>query len=221
MLQNIRARKGRVIQSGILTATALSLILTGVPMKTVQEGKYELVDSYYKDENKEQLQTYEWSEILIEKKRYQLPSSYTKDGTTYSYEGFKTFEDTNKITFGEAGQINRNSTTNELGIQTLNDRYLVAVGTYFNLQIGQYFDLVLENGTVIPCVLGDTKADVDTCNSNIFTVHSNCMSEFIVQTDALPNEVQQKGDISFAKPEWNSPVKEVITYENVHLEELK
>ena len=40
--------------------------------------------------------------------------------------------------------------TNEVGLRVYDGRFTIAVGTYFNTAIGQYFDLVLENGTVIP-----------------------------------------------------------------------
>ena len=98
----------------------------------------------------------------------------------------------------------------------INDRYLVAIGTKYNLTIGQYFDIVLENGTVIPCILGDTKADVDTDDSNMITMQTKCATEFIVTINKLPNEIQVSGNVSSLCEDWNSPVKTIITYENIH-----
>lgn len=37
----------------------------------------------------------------------------------------------------------------------LDDRYLIAVGSKFNTLPGQYIDLILENGVVIKCMMGD------------------------------------------------------------------
>lgn len=47
--------------------------------------------------------------------------------------------------------------TGKYGIRMVDDRYCVALGSHFGCKIGQYFDLVLANGTVISCVMGDAK----------------------------------------------------------------
>lgn len=93
--------------------------------------------------------------------------------------------------------------TNEKGFRMIGNRYLVALGTHFGAQIGQCFDLVLVNGTVIPCVLGDVKAPQHTDASNIFsnTTKNLCASEFIVDTKLLDSAAKHRGDASFAYTE--------------------
>jgi hypothetical protein len=83
----------------------------------------------------------------------------------------------------------------------------VAIGSHFNTEIGQYFDLVLENGIVIPCVMGDQKSNRHTDSSNIVTVASGCASEFIVDRTVFRGAVvnQYKG--------WDSKVKKIIVYD--------
>lgn len=98
--------------------------------------------------------------------------------------------------------------TNEVGLRMYDGRYTIAVGTYFNMQIGQYFDLVLNNGTVIPCIMGDLKADIDTDSRGLFTEASGCMTEFIVDRTYLPN----KNSATYCYEEWNSRVVNVVVY---------
>lgn len=108
--------------------------------------------------------------------------------------------------------------TDSNGLRVVNGRYCIALGTYFfenltNSTIGTYVDLILENGEIIPCVLGDVKADEHTDANNIVTIASGCLSEFICDKSKLPKLVKQMGDISYAKPEWNSPVEKIVVYE--------
>lgn len=98
--------------------------------------------------------------------------------------------------------------TNEVGLRVYDGRFTIAVGTYFNTAIGQYFDLVLENGTVIPCIMGDLKADIHTDSRGLFTEASGCMTEFIVDRTYLPN----KNSATYCYEEWNSKVVNVIVY---------
>lgn len=51
------------------------------------------------------------------------------------------------------------------GIATIDGRYVVAMTETFGVS-GDYVDIVLDDGTVIPCILGDTKsADDSNCNA--------------------------------------------------------
>ena len=45
-------------------------------------------------------------------------------------------------------------------------RYCVAVGTYYAKNVGDYIDVYMENGNVIPCIVADFKADIHTDKSN-------------------------------------------------------
>ena len=105
--------------------------------------------------------------------------------------------------------------TDVFGCRLVDQRYCVALGTHFGTDIGQYVDLILENGAVIPCILADCKAPQHTDSSNIFsnTTHNLCASEFVVDPDALHDECKKRGDMSFLYEEWNSPVETVIVYE--------
>lgn len=129
--------------------------------------------------------------------------------------GFKSFMDYRTITNTESHQYKLQqhyAYTGEHGIRMADSRYIVAIGTYFTPDIGQYFDIILENGTIIPCILGDQKADADTDSNNIITKHNGCMSEFIVDSDALNKDVKFYGDMSYCLKDWDSPIKTIKVY---------
>lgn len=130
--------------------------------------------------------------------------------------GFKSYMDYRAITNKSSQQFQLQklyANTGNYGIRVVEDRYCIAVGTHFSASIGQYLDLILENGTVIPCVLADVKADIHTDSNNIITLHNGCVSEFVVDTSSLHNTAKRMGDVSYCCEEWNSPVVEIVVYE--------
>lgn len=107
------------------------------------------------------------------------------------------------------------ATTGKYGIRTVNGRYCVALGSYFGCEIGQYFDLVLANGTVIECIMGDQKADKHTDSANIITTDTNCLSEFIVSKSSLNKDAKRDGDMSSCCKEWEAHVVKIRVYDKV------
>ena len=95
----------------------------------------------------------------------------------------------------------------------LEDRYLIAVGSKFNTLPGQYIDLVLQNGVVIECIMGDEKADRDTDVTNTFTYHSRCCSEFIIDTNTVRQDIYERGNASLKHESWDSPVVKIVVYD--------
>ena len=96
------------------------------------------------------------------------------------------------------------------------ERYVIALGSGITSKIGQYVDLILENGEVIPCVLGDQKADAHTDLSNKMTSIHNpnnaCASEFIVEQDKIPANMVANGDSSYALNLVGVKVEDVRVY---------
>lgn len=129
--------------------------------------------------------------------------------------GYKSFMDYNMITDRHSLQYRLQHTeayTGRYGIRQVDGRYCVAIGSYFTSEIGTWFDLVLMNGTVIPCILADQKADCDTDSRNIVTRHNGCMSEFVIDWDNLNQSAMRDGDISSCTESWDSPVDYVRVY---------
>lgn len=160
--------------------------------------------------------------ILDEDTGYDSYEQYILDtvvGYTRFYlpnnSGFKSFMDYRAITSTGSDQYKLQSMyaeTGANGIRMVNGRYCVAVGSHFTSDIGQYFDLILANGTVIPCVLADQKANIHTDSNNIITAHNGCATEFVVDTGYLNSTVQQRGNVSYAEDGWDSPVVQLKLY---------
>lgn len=137
------------------------------------------------------------------------------------YSGYKSWMPYTAITSISSPQYllqNEYAYTGTYGIRQINGRFCVAIGSHFTEDIGQYFDLILENGTVIPCILADQKADEDTDSDGIFTLHNGCATEFIVDTSNLNYAAKRDGDISSCCEEWDSPVEQIKVYEKNILE---
>lgn len=139
---------------------------------------------------------------------------YVDMGVPYN-SGFKSYMPYTAITSRNSPQYKlqeQSAYTGNYGIRQVNGRYCVAIGSYYTSEIGTLFDLILENGTVIPCILADQKADKDTDSSNIMTMHNGCVSEFVVDTSYLKRKAKQYGDISYCDDSWNSPVETIRLY---------
>jgi len=101
--------------------------------------------------------------------------------------------------------------TGNYGIRMVKDRYCVAIGSYFNARIGQFFDLILANGTIIKCIKGDEKANQDTDSANIFS-SNGCCSEFLIDRGSLASSIRTSGDTSSACKNWQSKVVKIRVY---------
>lgn len=126
----------------------------------------------------------------------------------------KSFMDYTTITSVSSNQYKIQSSkayTGESGVRMVNGRYLIAIGSFYSKEVGQYIDLVLENGTVIPCIIGDCKSDKDTMNNHA-TGKDGSTAEFIIQTSAVSSDVRKSGDCSDIDESWESPVIEVRIY---------
>lgn len=127
------------------------------------------------------------------------------------YSGFKSYEPYDLITTQSVQLcLQYQAVTDSNGFRLLDGRYLVAVGTFCNAPCGTYIDLILENGVLIPCIVGDIKADVHTDETNTFTIASMCASEFIVD-DAI-SFATWSGDVSTVYDEWDTKVSAVRVY---------
>ena len=93
----------------------------------------------------------------------------------------------------------------------VNGRYCIALGSYYTHSVGQYVDLVLENGNIIPAIIGDCKRDIDTVNGCSMGVDGG-VAEFVVDTDVLSSRVKQMGDVSYTSDAWMSNVVEIRIY---------
>lgn len=148
-------------------------------------------------------------------KKQQNKSLNYKEYSIPSNRGFKSYMSYRAITSKSSKQYklqNQYAYTGKYGIRQVDGRFCIAIGTFSNAKIGSYIDLILENGTVIPCIVSDFKANVHTDSTNKITSHNGCVSEFIVDMNNLNVTAKKMGDISYCKKKWNSPVKKMKIY---------
>ena len=150
------------------------------------------------------------NKIEIKKKAIVKNNQLPQHKDFKSYMGYKAI--TNKSS--QQYQLQQLAYTDENGLRKINGRYCVAIGSHWDVDMGENFDLVLENGTTIPCIKADAKADRDTDSSNIYTANG-CCSEFIVDTVNLNGSAKTSGNISSINPLWNSPVKTIISNDEI------
>lgn len=98
------------------------------------------------------------------------------------------------------------------GLRMVNDRYCVALGSYYTTTIGQYVDIELENGNVICGILADCKANKDTDSTNRIHSVDGSVVEFVVDTESLDSFAKKMGDISYIN-DWNSKVVNIKVYD--------
>ena len=145
---------------------------------------------------------------------------------TEGYTGMKKYESYTSITVTSSLQWKMaheaDMTVDSNGFCKWGGRYGVAVGSVVCKTIGTYIDVVLENGTVIKCVMFDMKSDDDTTANHMFTDSTNpCCSEFTVDLATLNPTVKQMGDCSYLKDKWKSKVKEFRVYQTNWLDKKK
>lgn len=161
----------------------------------------------------------------FENKRKNVSAGNFLDGTKViklpeleGYNGKKTYEPYTTITSVNSWQykLQQKAYTNEDGFRMINGRYMIATGSGVSHDIGRYIDIVLENGTVIPCVIGDAKDDARTDQEfHIMTKKSHCVSEFLVDTSVMNPDLQLSGNMSNYREEWNSKVVKFILYDKI------
>lgn len=98
------------------------------------------------------------------------------------------------------------------GVRVAKGRYCIALGSYYTHTKGQYVDLILENGVVIPCVIGDCKDNKDTRNNYSIGADGG-VAEFIVDESSLSYETKLHGSVSFATPGWKANVVQIRIYD--------
>ena len=163
----------------------------------------------------------EWAEIAFDDGQAYISRDYVSDEECefVMYDipktrGFKSYMPYTAITNKKSKQykLQQIASTGAYGIRVVDSRYLVAIGTAFNAEVGTYIDLILEDGFVIPCIVGDVKSPRHTDSSNMITMHNGCVSEFIINSKALHKSIKKSGDVSSCNENWNGCVRAIVVY---------
>lgn len=201
-------KRGDFIKRKILGALISTMVLL-CPIQVQAQNKAQIKAQI----NNTLKETYE----MLEQKYYE--NIKLEEFDIVGHSGIKTYESYRLLTAYTQKDLQDICQTDDDGLRLYDDRFCVAVGTAFNMSVGQYFDVELSNGFVIKCIVGDIKADQHTDSQNIFTKHNGCCTEFIVDSKKLPKCVKTMGDISTLCEDFDAPVVKIITYDYNILEE--
>ena len=138
---------------------------------------------------------------------YQSPSSNT----------FKSYEDADCITDSQKiaqGRLKKKYHLDKSGVYIVEDRYCIAVGSYYTKKIGVKIDLVLShNGRkhTLKCITADSKADKDTIYNH--RIHKDgSVAEFVVNTNSLSKKTRLMGDVSYAGKQFKGSIVKIKIY---------
>lgn len=135
---------------------------------------------------------------------------------TPSNNSFKSFMDSDCIKDKSSDQYKLKDSyelSENYGIWMVNDRYCIAVGSYYTTKIGTKLDVVLESGTTIKCILADCKDDAHTDEETHRQNDNGSIVEFIVNTSSLPSIARKMGDISYVDEVFSGEIIEIRIYE--------
>lgn len=90
-----------------------------------------------------------------------------------------------------------NAYTTPEGLRAVGDRYCIALGSYYTTTIGQKVDLILANGSVIHCILGDCKADCHTNATNQYNWGTGNVAEFIIDSSVFSWQCDGSGTVNW------------------------
>ena len=110
---------------------------------------------------------------------------------------YKCFMDYRSITDTTSPQwaLQESAWTDETGLRRVGQDYCIALGSAYGTEIGTRYIITLDTGEQFSAILADQKADQDTVDGHTRDTNG-AVVEFIVQTEDLPQEVRQMGDVS-------------------------
>lgn len=194
-----------------------ALVLTSllVPMwglnnvDAAQQVKYQETHIYNKFRNtllerqlqikkKETDENHSDEEIIDEEKNYIIEEElFYVDLDVPLNKPFKSYMDAKFITSEGSAQyqLKYNYTLDNTGIYMIDGRYACALGSYYTTDIGTKFDIIMNSGEIIPCILADCKADEHTDSLRQYTLENGSIVEFVVNEPTLiPNISNQWGN---------------------------
>ena len=131
-----------------------------------------------------------------------------------SNNSFKSYMGEHKITDTSSAQYQLKSEylDSACGIKLVDDRYVIAIGTYYSKTIGTRVDLVMANNEIVPCIVGDVKANKDTDAMNRQHNRDGSVVEFVVNANTLCSEAKSHGDASWCDPRLMGEIKAIRVY---------
>ena len=142
------------------------------------------------------------------------------DKTVPKNKSFKSYMDARHITDTTSDQYKLKSQYSldyNTGIYMINNRYACALSSYYTEEIGTEFDVIMQSGNVIPCILADLKDDKHTDKYNQYTVANNSVVEFVVNEKVLvpliTTQWGNSGDVSLVDDLFAGEINYIRIYE--------
>lgn len=191
--------KGYIKRGVRITTSSLIIIALLSATQTVDANVYKTEDyiKYKETEIK--------NEIIEDKNVEQplicnLPQTYTMNLPFGISGSFKSYMDYRCITNRSSKQweLQQSAYTDNKGFRMIDDKYLVAMGSYYTNSCGEELIITLDTGKTINVITGDVKQDIHTNNTNQYVVHNGNIVEFIVDTSILSSLSRKMGDVSYS-----------------------
>lgn len=101
-------------------------------------------------------------------------------------------------------RLQKASYTDSQGLRRFNNDYIVALGSYYSVNIGDRFEVTLDNGKKFTVIFGDGKWDTDCDSKNMYTPVKDYngnkaanLLEFIIDENVLDEKIYRYGDLNF------------------------
>ena len=167
----------------------------------VDEEKQEVIDGV--DLSKFALSIFgsQFEEINLEPFVFVLSSSDVPDGKGICDSANKTFMDYRAVTNVYSDQYkflnsDKAYTDPDTGLRMHDGRICIAVGTFYANKIGTKINLVMSNGSVVECVLGDVKSDAHTDETHRYQAQDGSVAEMIVDRRVFKSINQYPAELS-------------------------
>lgn len=82
------------------------------------------------------------------------------------------------------------------GLRMVDGRYCIAVGSFYCSTIGTKINLVMEDDSVVECIMGDQKADIHTDPTNRYQAQDGSVVEMIVDRSVFHSTDQYPAELS-------------------------
>lgn len=119
-------------------------------------------------------------------------------GVSVNDNGFKSYMDYRAITNTGSKQytLQYSGAYTSSGYRMYDGNYMVALGSRFGA-VGSKGMVTFSDGSSIPIIIGDIKADAHTDSSNTYHLSDGSVIEFIVDTGSISSMARQMGSMSY------------------------
>lgn len=154
-------------------------------------------------------ETVEVAKVVELKEEPKYITKYVPSGNSFkSYMSYKAITSKSSPQY----KLQQQAYTGEYGLRMVEDRYCIALGSYYTTKIGTKVDVVMANGSILKCILGDMKANIHTDSQNI-RAQDGSVVEFLIDKNSLHPMARRMGNISYAADKFSGEIKEIRVYQ--------